>query len=504
MPAPVDPVARSLRDETRDQFDARVSEQAMRLVEEIERGRLDSPGFAVGLEIEVYAVDVAGRLAVLPEAVFESCNKELGCHNAELNVPPAAFDGNGLVEHADAVTDAVEIARTAVADAGFELVLDAMWTIPPESGTAAYLSAVDTIEGVTVAGNMRPNARYWALDNSVLAHQGGAIELDLPGYAGTFPTILPESLTSSIQPHLQVPSADEFPRYYNRAIRTMAPVLALATNSPFLPADLYDAVADPDRLVAETFHELRIPVFEQSINVGDAKVRFPRDIETAADVVTRIQADATRAPFLREWVEDDAIDGFRDGIWEFDHKRGTYWRWLRGIPGGQPVGTGTERSLRIEYRPLPTQPTVVETVGLQWLTVGLIRGLVAADHPLATLDWAASRASFYDVAERGLDADLAWVDRDGSRTEDAATVFGEVFAFARRGLEVADVPAAAVDRYLGPIEARWATRTTPSAWKKATVQSHLDDGASLETAIVEMQRTYLDHSASGRAVVDWP
>lgn len=496
-------VIRSLSEDARATFDARVQTQAARLVEAIDAGELDSPGFAVGLELEVYAVDDEGRLATLPEAVFEACNKELGCHNAELNVSPSPLDASGLAEQAAAVADAVEAARTAFVDVGLELALDAMWTIPPPEGSVAYLSAVATDEGVTVARNMRPNDRYWALDNSVLAHAGGTISLDLPGYAGTFPTILPESLTASIQPHLQVPSAEAFPRYYNTAIRTMAPVLALATNSPFLPGDLYGDVADPEQLVEETAHELRIPVFEQSINVGDEKVRFPRDIEVATDVVTRIEADATRAPFLREWIEDEAPEGFRDGIWEFDHKRGTYWRWLRGIPGGQPVGGGTERSLRIEYRPLPTQPTVTDVVGLQWLTVGLIRGLVAADHPLPALDWNASRASFYDVVERGLEGSIAWLTADGDRTDDPATVYEEIFRYARDGLEVTGVSTADIDHYLAPLERRWAARTTPSRWKKSRVLAHLDGGDDLETAITSMQREYLERSVSGTPFVEW-
>ncbi|MFB6354049.1 MAG: hypothetical protein ABEJ92_08180 [Halobacteriales archaeon] len=503
MPALADLVARSLDGEHRERFDRRVREQAAAVRDAIERGALDSPGYAVGLELEVYAVDGDGRLATLPDGVYERCNKELGCHNAELNLEPTPFDGPGLDALADGVADAVAAAREAFADAGRACVLDAMWTVPPAGGTEPYLSAVDTVDGMTVATNMRASARYCALDNDVLARRGGTVTLDLPGYTGAFPTILPESLASSMQPHLQVPAADAFPRYYNAAIRTMAPVLALSTNSPFLPADLYPEGADPDRLLAATAHELRVPVFEQSINAGDAKVSFPRDIESAADVVTRIEEDATRAPFLREWVEDDEPAGFREDIWEFDHKRGTYWRWLRGIPGGQPVGGGTERSLRIEYRPLPTQPTVADTVGLLALTVGLVRGLVAADHPLATLDWEASRDSFYDVVERGLDADLAWVTAAGDRTSNPDVVFGEVFEYARHGLEAAGLPEAAADEYLAPIEARWDARRTPSRWKLSRVRSSLDDGASLADAIAAMQREYNDRSAAGTPFAAW-
>jgi len=499
----IDLVRASLGPDAREEFDARVDRQAAYLIDEIESGRLDNTGFAIGLELESYGVDATGHLATLPDAVFEVCNKELGLHNLELNSDPSPFDADGLDQQATAISDVVHDARTAFHEVDLELVLDAMWTIPPPTGTLAYLREIDRVDGFVVASNMRRSARYCALDNDVLDRHGGSIELDLPGCRESFPTILPEALTTSIQPHLQIPSTARFPRYYNTAIRTMAPILALAANSPLLPTDLYSAVDDPYELLEETYHELRIPVFEQSINAGDDKVRFPDDIESASEVVSKIADDAVRAPFLREWIEDDDPDGFRDGFWELDHKRGMYWRWLRGIPGGQPVGDGSERSLRIEYRPLPTQPSVSDNIGLQWLTVGVIRGLVAADHPLATLEWTTARSGFYDVVEEGLDAAIPWVDRSGTRTDDKEVVFSELFEFARQGLRAAGVATERIDSYLDPIEARWQARCSPSRWKLDAVESSLDVGASLEAAITEMQMVYNERSTADVPFADW-
>lgn len=498
-----DLVRSSLSGEYLETFDERVRRQADFLIEEIDSGALDNPDFAVGLELEVYGVDPDGRLATLPESVFEACNKELGRHNAELNSQPSPFDSAGLAEQADRITEGIDDARAAFRDASLELVLDAMWTIPPTAGSEAYLRLIETEGSITIARNMQRSARYCALDNDILARRNRSIDIDLPGYTDSFPTILPESLTTSIQPHLQIPSAESFPRYYNVAIRTMAPILALATNSPFLPADLYSDRAEPRTLLEETAHELRIPVFEQSINAGDHKVRFPRDIESASDIVRRIVEDAVRAPFLREWIEDDERDGFRDSFWEFDHKRGMYWRWLRGIPGGEAVGTGSVRSLRIEYRPLPTQPSVRDTLGLQCLTIGLIRGIVAANHPLTALDWAASRESFYDVVDRGLDAELAWIDRDGTMTSDPDVIYSEIFDLAKRGLAEAGVGTQTADEYLAPLQARWEGRLTPSRWKLKTVRTYLDGGYTLRGAIEEMQRDYIAHTRSDTPFIEW-
>ena len=140
---------------------------------------------------------------------------------------------------------------------------------------------------------------------------------------------------------------------------------------------------------------------------------------------------------------------------------------------------------------------------MQALVAGLIRGLVEADHPIVELPWAAADASFYSAVESGLDADLEWVTAEGEHTTDSTVIFAEVFDHARRGLEVAGVPAGTVDRYLAPIEARWDARTTPSAWKKARVLAALADGADLPAAIAGMQREYVRRSLETGSFAEW-
>ncbi|MGB9954291.1 hypothetical protein ACOZ4F_18035 [Haloarcula marismortui] len=449
--------------------------------------------------------DWEGRLTRLPDVVFEGeANKELGVHNAEVNTEPNSFDQTGMEVQTTAVEMQTKQARQQASKHNCELVLDAMWTVPPEEGSEAYLSAHETRDGVVLADNMRQAPRYVALDNEALDHAGGTIEFDVPGYSGSFPTILFESLATSIQPHLQVPDAEAFPEYYNAAIRTLGPLLALSVNSPFLPADMYGDT-DGEWLCANTHHELRIAAFEQSVNTSEnPKVRVPRDLDDTTDVVGRVVDDDLFAPFLREFLHDDDRAAFEDEFWEFDHKRGTYWRWLRCVAGGTPVeGASTEKSLRIEYRPLPTQPHAKDMIGLQALTVGLIRGLVAADHPAAELPWQEARRSFYNAAQDGFEADLSWVTAEGERTADRAAIYDEVFEYARLGLAEQGVPEARIDEYLGPIEARYDAGTTPSDWKIARVRESLDDGDDLSAAIASMQRDYINATREHHAFEEW-
>ncbi|TQQ83275.1 hypothetical protein EGH24_00265 [Halonotius terrestris] len=546
----VELVTQSLSPETAATFRDRLDEQAAWLRTAIDEGRLDNADFAVGLELEAYAVAggddaasddtatdadsdtvpddsaavsdggqaatggeaVAGdaahpRLARLPETVFDepAANKELGLHNVEINTDPTLLSEAGLAAQADEIRERTAATRAAAGAHDGEIVLDAMWTLPPAEGADSYLSATEAHDGVVFADNMRQYPRYVAIDNDALAHaDGDEIPFSVPGVDAAFPSILFESLATSIQPHLQIPSADDFPAYYNTAIRTLGPVLALSTNSPFLPAEFYDA-ADPDAVVDETPHELRIEVFEQSVNQTEhAKVRVPRDIEETTDIVDRVVADDPYAPFLREWLADDDRDTLADRLWEFNHKRGTYWRWLRCVVGGDHINEENDtHSLRIEYRPIPTQPTVTDIVGLQALVAGAIRGLVATEHPLATLPWDAAEESFYAAMADGIDAELHWVTADGERTTDSDMIFEELFEYARHGLETAGLSSDAIDEYLDPIEARVADGATPSSWKKQAVRQRLGDGDDLTAAIDGMQHEYIRRSRTTDSFADW-
>lgn len=517
-------VRESLTDETRAEFERRVAEQAEAMIADAESGRLDSPEFATGMELEAYTVDDAGRLCAVPDAVYdiEGCDKELGVHNLELHTPPDALTAAGIDRQAETIRESVEQVRERLGRERRWLVLDGMWTVPPAEGSERYLCNVTERDGVVISKRMRSSARYAALDNEVLEQAGGSIPFTVPGFDGAFPSILVESLATSIQPHLQIPDAEAFPQYFNVAVRTTGPVLALTTNSPFLPYDLYEfggdaegsnraadgeSVADPLELVERTHHELRIATFEQSINAGldeaDRKVRFPRDVHETSDAVRRLVADETYAPFLTD--SDATESSYGERYPELAHKRGTYWRWVRAVVGGEVPrgGDGSEASIRIEYRPLPTQPTATDVIACQALVCGALRGLVDADHPLTDLPWEAARDCFYDVAERGLDADLAWVSADGERTSDPETVFGEVFEYARRGLRTSGVDDDRIDELLAPIEARWEARTAPSDWKKARVREALTDGASFESAVTSMQETYVRQSQGYDSFADW-
>jgi hypothetical protein len=158
---------------------------------------------------------------------------------------------------------------------------------------------------------------------------------------------------------------------------------------------------------------------------------------------------------------------------------------------------------RIEHRLLPSQPAPADVVGLQALVAGVVHGVVTTDHPVASLPWKDARESTYAAASDGLDADLAWITRDGDRTGSPERVYPELFDLARAGLAERGLDERLVAELLEPIEARWAARTTPSGWKRARARERLDDGASLEEAITGTQREYIRRLGTGEPFAAW-
>jgi hypothetical protein len=496
-------------------FQRRVEREAAALRDDIDAGVFDADGYAVGIELEGYVVDSGGRLASAPDDLFgiDGCSQELGVHNAELHTDPDIVSDAGLRRQLDGLRSTYRAVRAHLGAVDRRFVLDAMWTVPPGEGTRAYIGAMTETDGLSLPTNMRPVPRYVALDSEIRGRSGGTLGLDIYGFESAA-SMLAESLATSMQPHLQVPDPTEIPTYLNVATRTMGPILSLTANSPFLPADLYDG-HDPEAVFDRTPHELRIPLFERSVDEGSHKCRVPEDVPDLDTLIDRIVADPTLvAP---PDIDREADDGDRnsdpgDRYPAIGAKRGTYWRWVRPVFGGDvPRSADGDRvdaddggSVRIEYRPLPTQPTLRDTVGVQALVTGVLRGVVATDHPLATLPWDAAEASFYAAVDDGPDADLHWVTRAGERMTATPRIYDELFALARRGLDELGVGAETVEWALAPIEARReAELTAPSAWKRARVREAVDSGASLRAAIEGMQSAYGEHSRQGTPFAQW-
>jgi len=480
-----------------EEFQSRATSEAEELKSEVQAGTFDNPQGITGLEAEFYGIDAeTGALKRVPRRLLEfiGFEKELGLHNAEMQTTPQPLSRYGLAAQKAEVQARLDAALGETLSSDIRLVSDGIWTVPPVGETAeSYLT--DSVEdrGVRIATNMSDAVRYHAMAN---VDGGIRMELDVPHVSLSADTVMPESLITSIQPHYQVSHAPDLPTYFSYALRIAGPLLALGVNSPFLPPGLYDA--EPEEVLADCWMENRVGIFESFLNTGEGKVRFPREFDTVEDAIDDIAADRTVVPMLL-----DDSGRYDDRFAHFRHKHGSYWRWIR------PVFDGADRSAanaRIEFRPLPGQPTVHDTIALQAAYGGLLESLPTREHPVAALDWTDARDNFYAAVEDGLEAEFTWVTANGNTTTDPEVIFAELFEYARDGLSLRGLTDPEIDDYLRPLARRVERGVTPARWKHRKVSEAVDSGVPFAEAIWAMQADYVDHQEATLiegTFVDW-
>jgi hypothetical protein len=470
-----------------DAFQARAREEAETLKAEVRDGTFDNAEAIVGLEMELYgADDRTDGLRRVPRGLLDliGFEKELGLHNAEMQTSPQPLSNYGLTAQAAELRANLAPALEKTAADDIRLVADGIWTVPPTGETATeYLTDSVEHDGVRLATNMSDSVRYHAMANSDFPT---GCRLDAPNVSLATDTVMPESLATSIQPHYQVPHAPDLPEYFRYALRIAGPLLALGVNSPFFPPDCYDDV-DDEAILEEAHMEHRIGVFESVLNPTDdrpPKVCFPPDFETVEDAIDDIAADECIVPMD---VETGAR--FDDRFAHLRHKHGSYWRWIR------PVFEGATRSAanaRIEFRPLPGQPTIRDAVAFQAVFAGLMESLPRREHPIQDLPWEAAEANFYAAMRDGLAADLEWRDVDGDETSEIEVMGNELLEFARDGLELAGLSSEEAHHYVRPLRERLDRGTTPARWKHDHVREQVEAGVPLTEAIWGMQSAYID------------
>ena len=468
-------------------FERRVREEGEFVVEHLEAGTFDNPQSTIGLEYEFYAADADnGSIRRIHRSLldFLGFEKELGLHNTEVTtgVHPATAAGfDAIAAELEGKLRATEV---WTADYSVRLASDGMWTIGPDDhSVSSYLFEANHEEGLVLAINVSNAVRYHGFASTERAL---ATEIDVPGVSLQADNSGPVSLTTSIQPHYQVERAAALPRHFNYALRVAGPLLALGVNSPLFPPELYDET-DRETVLETAWAENRIPVYEQMMKPvdGPTKVRFPQDLERVSDAIDRIVDDYVIVP-----ASIEAGQRFDDAFVHLRHKHGSYWRWVRPVFDG---GSEAAANARLEFRPLPGQPTLGDTMAFLAAFTGLMTALPAADHPVADLSWEQAKENFYAAARNGLDADVRWITAEGERTDDLTRCLDDLLDAATDGLEQRGLPPERAAAWLEPLRDRVCRGRTPAGWKRAQTAMRLDEGASLTEAIHGMQRAYLDH-----------
>ncbi|MEJ2060653.1 MAG: glutamate--cysteine ligase [Gammaproteobacteria bacterium] len=459
-------------------FADRLREETALLRTWLESERFRDRSLVGGFEIEAWLVD--GRLRPAPRnpEFLEALNTplatpELAKFNVEFNNQPRVLAGHALSDfHADL---AALWQRAEACAGGLDLHLMLIGILP-----TLRESDLDK-------RHMSPMNRYRALNAQVLKHrEGRPLRLEITGHEHLLCVhrdVMMESATTSFQIHLQVP-AQQAHRYYNASIMASAPLVAVSANSPLLfGKDLWD--------------ETRIPVFEQSVELGgfDGAARGPvRRVGFGTgyvqhSIIECFQENLDHFPVLLPIKIDEPADNLA-------HLRlhnGTIWRWNRPLVG---FGAEGEPHIRIEQRVVPAGPTLTDSIANAAFFYGLCAALVdetETDQP--DIDFAHAKDNFYGAARYSLDAQLTWLD--GQRHTAAGLIAQTLLPLARRGLARLGLNDEDAGRWLDIIAERVETRQHGAAWQRRHLLTHGND-------IVQMSAAYLDNQRSDVPVHRWP
>jgi len=483
---------------------ARLDIELDQLRDLVDAGRLVDGRDLVGVEVEFHLIDADGRPSPCNTEVLRAVadgphdvQTELARFNVELNLPPTSLHDVPLT----VIASAVDAARTALCAA-----------VP---GTAAVtIGILPTITHDDISSSViSDRGRYHELDASIMRARGGTIDVDIDGLgAGTgderlrvaTDTVLLEAAATSLQVHLDLP-ADGFVDAWNAAQAIAALQVAVAANAPTL-------------LGRRLWHETRIPLFEQLIDVRTPAERAGIDgppvpprvwfgarwIEHPVDLFVENLTHFRRPLVGRDQPEERAGDGGAGdgGGPDLDAlvlHNSTVWRWNRpvyAVHGGRP-------SLRMENRVLSAPPTSADGCADIALFLGLVAGLrVHAAALTSELAFADAAANFRRAARDGLGAELRWPGHSGP-VDTTALLRGGLLDVAAEGLDILGVPSSESGPALDVIAERVGSGRNGAAWQLATLAEE-EERNDRATALRRMLLRYRDLQQEGTPVHRWP
>ena len=436
----------------RRQFTKALLDDLQALTRIVDAGAIESGVRRVGAEQEMFLVDRTMDPAPIAQKMLDRLQDprfttELGRFNLEANLDPQVFGGSFLSDLERELQDINTVARAAAKSVdGDVLLVGILPTLQKQHLGIDYMS---------------PAARYHELNRTMVGLSGGVFRADIQGMDELklqHDNVMLEACNTSFQLHWQV-SAEEFAQAYNLAQLITAPLLATSVNSPVL-------------LRRRLWHETRIALFEQSVDVRN---------EASAE-----RGQSRRVGFGDSWIDEGVAELFQENV--SDHRvvlsrdvgesssgmlargemppltalclhNGTVYRWNRpcyGVVNGVP-------HLRIENRVLPAGPTIIDQTVNAAFFFGLMAGMPAhVPDPRTRIPVDAVRGNFVGAARQGMYAGFHWLDgRDIAADE---LIKNELIPIAREGLLSGGTDSADVDRYLGLLEERVSTRRTGALW----------------------------------------
>ena len=458
-----------------NQFRTRLDEETALLKKLFDEKAFSQRGDVAGFELEAWLIGADGNPVADNERFLEDLGSplvvpELAKFNIELNGSPCALTGNVFSRLHDELTATWQCCLAAAEKSGNQLLI--IGTCPT--------AKVDLFVG----DNMSSMLRYQALNDRVMALRDGRdLCVDIEGddvLSLRHQDVMLEAAATSFQIHLQC-HPDHAVRDFNASLIASAPLVAVAANSPFLFGHaLWD--------------ESRIPLFEQSVDVGERnrpRVTFGDDY-VHESMFELFEENVRDHLILLPMVQDVPAS-------QFAHLRfhnGTMWRWVRPLLGFDFDG---QMHLRIEQRVPSAGPTLKDCVANAAFYYGLVRGMGLQDTaPELNLSFRDARENFYNAARYGLNARVCWYNERGRKEMNITKLITEeLLPLARMGLESLDIPSKEIHDFLDVVASRVENGQNGAAWQRRWMS--LNEGS-----LHEMVAAYRTLQDTNQPVHSWP
>jgi len=477
-------------DSSRQDFMKSLLEEVRALEAMLDKGMLESGVSRIGAEQEMFLINRASQPAltaieVLDKLDDERFTHELGLFNIEANLSVQELKSDCLSRMEAEAQEIYAKARAAAHQCDSEIAL------------VGILPTL-TLKNLGL-DSMVPIPRYHALNAAFMALRGQNLQFTINGtdqLIVNHDNLMVEACNTSFQVHFQV-SPDDFARLYNIAQVVTAPLLAAAVNSPLL-------------LGKRLWHETRISVFEYSVD--------------ARSTTHQTRGLKPRVHFGDNWVDKSVTEIFKEDIARFrvllttetEHDplamvaqgiapklkalclhNGTVYRWNRacyGVHNGIP-------HLRIENRVMPSGPTIIDEIANTAFFVGMMAGMSEQyDDIRELITFQDVKANFIAAGRAGIRAQMNWFGDTHKPVREL--ILDELLPLAERGLQKYGVDQKDIDKYLGVLRDRVATRRNGARWALESLNQMHEQGTEdqrmrcLVSSMVAQQTT-------GRPISEW-
>ena len=456
-----------------------------------EDGSIESGIRRIGAEQEMFLVDKDHRPApvnmdILAELPAQYFTTELGRFNMECNLDPQDLRGDCLSRMENQLVSLVNMAIEKAAKFDTKVVLTGILpTLDKAHLTLDYIT---------------PVPRYHELNDAMNRLRGGDFEFRIKGNDELIirhDNVMLESCNTSFQVHFQV-GPDEFAFLYNVAQAVTAPLMAAAVNSPLL-------------FGKRLWRETRIALFQQSI---DTRLS-----------TTHVREQQPRVSFGRHWIDHSVVEILQEDISRFrlllaaevDEEpfevlargkapkltalrlhNGTVYRWNRPCYG---ISDNGKAHLRIENRILPAGPTMVDEMANAAFWFGLMRGVSEKYGDITkVMTFDTAQDNFLQACRLGLSAQFTWPGHESISAADL--IRKHLLPLARQGLQELDIVSTDIDRYLGLIDERVASRRTGAQWMLDSLNCFQDKGSKAER-LAALTAATINRQEEGKPGYQW-